>query len=222
MAGSVGKGAAGLFMKGTNMEYKLSPNPIFWSHQGEAHLRGFGMVFLRLAGCSVGCADCDTDYSCGERVETGELVRRVVAAFPKCRDKWVWLTGGEPADQNLRPLIGALSKAGLSVAVATSGKHRIIPPVAWISVSYHGGYPLSQAYGNEIKLVPGLNGIDPWQFLEEYPDDQTDFFYRYVQPMWDNEKGCEDAESLKACIAFVKDNPNWSLSRQDHKVWGLK
>lgn len=44
------------------MKYPLSLNPIFWTIQGEAHLRGFQMCFVRLAGCSVGCEHCDTDY----------------------------------------------------------------------------------------------------------------------------------------------------------------
>ena len=43
-------------------QYPLAPLPIYWTINGEAHLRGFQMAFLRLAGCSVGCPNCDTDY----------------------------------------------------------------------------------------------------------------------------------------------------------------
>lgn len=199
--------------------YPLSPHPIFWSYQGEAHLRGFGMVFLRLAGCSVGCAECDTDYRVAE-IDTAEsIAARVLAAFPRVRDRWVWITGGEPCDHDLKPLLKQLSLIGVSTCVATSGKHRHIPPCDWLSVSYHGGYPLKQAYGSEIKIVPGLNGLDPWKFIKDYPDDQTDFMYRYVQPLCIDGAECE--KSKQTCLDFVKDNPNWSLSRQDHKFWGL-
>lgn len=200
--------------------YSLAPNGVFWSIQGEAHLRGFPMAFLRLAGCSVGCPGCDTDYSVAEKLTAIDVVDAVLNVFPKhCRDRWVWITGGEPYDRPMRPLIVELRKKGVSIAVATSGKHRAIEAVDWLSVSYHGGYPLMQKYGHEIKLIDGLNGLDPWEHLEEYPDDMTDFWYRYVQPL--TVDGVEDADSLQRCIKFVHEHPNWALSRQDHVVWGL-
>ena len=200
--------------------YSLAPNGVFWSIQGEAHLRGFPMAFLRLAGCSVGCPRCDTDYTVAEKYHAEDLVEMVVDVFPeRYRDRWVWITGGEPYDRPMRPLIVELRKKGISIAVATSGKHRAIESVDWLSVSYHGGYPLAQKYGHEIKLIDGLNGLDPWEYLEEYPDDQTDFWYRYVQPI--TVDGVEDRDSLRRCIEFVQDNPNWALSRQDHVHWGM-
>ena len=199
------------------MRYGIAPKGIFWSLQGEAHLRGFQMAFLRLAGCSVGCELCDTDYSLHERLTTAEIVERLREVMPTNRDGWVWITGGEPADRDLRPLLGAIKAEGWSTAVATSGKHRVVPPVDWLSVSYHGGYPLAQRYGSEIKLVDGLNGLDFDEFLSEHPDAQTDFMYRYVQPLWRD--GGEDPASLARCLAWLEKHPNWSLSRQDHKHW---
>lgn len=199
------------------MKYGIAPDGIFWSLQGEAHLRGFQMAFLRLAGCSVGCALCDTDYSVHERLTPAEIVERLRAVMPVHRDQWVWITGGEPADYNLRPLLGALRREGFSTAVATSGNKRLIPPVDWLSVSYHGGYPLAQKYGSELKLVDQLGGLDFDEFLTRYPDDQTDFMYRYVQPLWRN--GREDSESLRRCLCWLERHPSWSLSRQDHKHW---
>ncbi len=32
------------------MNYAIAPDGIFWSIQGEGHLQGFQMAFLRLAG----------------------------------------------------------------------------------------------------------------------------------------------------------------------------
>ncbi len=201
--------------------YNIAPNGVFWSIQGEAHLRGFQMAFLRLAGCSVGCPRCDTDYSVYSKHNAEELADMVIDVFPEgYRDRWVWITGGEPYDRPMRPLIAEFRKRGLSIAVATSGKHRAIESVDWLSVSYHGGYPLAQKYGHEIKLIDGLNGLDLWKFLEDYPDDQTDFWYRYVQPLSAN--GVEDRGSLERCLEFVSEHPNWALSRQDHVYWGLQ
>ena len=199
--------------------YGIAPDGIFWSLQGEAHLRGFQMAFVRLAGCSVGCPQCDTDYSLHERLTVDAIVARVREVTPASRDQWVWITGGEPADRNLLPLLTGLKRAGFSTAIATSGKHRVIPPCDWLSVSYHGGYPLLQKYGNEIKLVDGLNGMDFDDFLSQYPDEHTDFLYRYVQPLWRD--GAEDASSLRRCLEWLRSHPNWSLSRQDHKHWTM-
>lgn len=198
--------------------YAISPNGVFFSVQGEGHLRGFQMAFCRLSGCSVGCPMCDTDYSVSERLEAHELGARVEEAMPPgFRDRWVWITGGEPYDRDIDPLIAEFRSRGMSVAVATSGKHRAIRDVDWLSVSYHGGYPLLQRYGHEMKFVDGLNGLDLEEALAAYPDDETDFFYRYVQPL--SVGGAEDPESLKRCLRFVEAHPNWSLSRQDHIYW---
>jgi 7-carboxy-7-deazaguanine synthase len=202
--------------------YPLSPNPIFWSLQGEGHLRGFQMAFVRLAGCSVGCAQCDTDYRVDSRATADEIVERVIDAMPVGdRDAWVWITGGEPADHDLRPLLRVLKERGFSTAVATSGSKRLIPPVDWLSVSPHGvdRAKFQQRYGSELKIVDGLNGLDLEQWVAQNPDDTNDFMYRYVQPLWKDD--AEDAASLDRCMAFLKRRPRWALSRQDHKHWGV-
>lgn len=200
--------------------YPLASTP-FWTLNGEGHLRGFQMLFLRLAGCSVGCPNCDTDYKPRFRHSVSDVVSMCLAATPTSRDKWVWITGGEPTDHDLRPLIGSLSAAGFSCAVATAGHKRFIPPVAWLSVSPHDPDKWVQLYGNEVKIVPGLNGFGIDDFIKAHPDDQTDFMYRYVQPLWDTKNNEEDRNSLKDCLAWLKHHPNWSLSRQDHKWWGV-
>lgn len=199
----------------TLKQYPLSPNPIFWSLQGEGHLRGFQMAFLRLAGCSVGCPGCDTNYKVTTRATTDEIVMQLVTVTPESsRDRWVWITGGEPTDHELGPLLSALRRAGYSIALATSGVRRFIPPVDWLSVSPHD-LNTRQLYGSEVKLVMGLNGLDPNEWLAEHPDAETDFMYRYVQPL--SVDGIET--NLAECLEFIDANPNWSLSRQDHVYW---
>jgi len=200
--------------------YALAPNGVFWTIQGEGHLRGFQMAFVRLAGCSVGCEHCDTDYSRDRTLSADEIASECDAVTPPTsRDRWVWITGGEPTDQDLRPLLGALRKRRFSIALATSGHRRFIPPVDWLSVSPHDPGKWAQLYGNEIKLVPGLHGFSIGDFLRAHPDSETDFLYRYVQPLWLD--GAESPQSLAACKAFLAGEPNWALSRQDHKHWSV-
>lgn len=202
------------------MRYPLAPNPIFWTLQGEGHLRGFQMAFVRLAGCSVGCAQCDTDYRVDSHATDVEIAERIAAVRPTGdRDAWVWITGGEPTDHDLKPLLGVLKARGYSTALATSGVRRFVPPVDWLSVSPHSIAPREflQRYGSEIKIVDGLKGLSLDDWCAAWPDDQTDFFYRYVEPMSVN--GVESPESLIRCLAFLKTHPRWALSRQDHHHW---
>lgn len=201
--------------------YPLAPNPVWWSLQGEGHLRGFQMAFVRLAGCSVGCEQCDTDYSVASRASAADIVDMVRAVCPAGdRDWWVWITGGEPTDRDLRPLIRELKSSGFSVCVASSGSSRLIHPVDWLSISPHSADPakFQQRYGNEIKLVDGLHGLSLDEWHAAWPDDRTDFLYRYVQPVWVD--GHEDPASVERCKEFLRRNPRWAMSRQDHKHWG--
>jgi organic radical activating enzyme len=99
--------------------YPLAPNPIYRSFQGEGHMIGVPMVFVRLAGCSVGCPLCDTDYKKQVTMSADEIARYVRAIGPEIG--WVWITGGEPTDHDLTPLVAAIRRSGYRLALATSG-----------------------------------------------------------------------------------------------------
>jgi 7-carboxy-7-deazaguanine synthase len=202
------------------MRYPLAANPVFWTIQGEGHLRGMQMCFVRLAGCSVGCPACDTDYRKREIVTEEEIVARVVAVTPpNVHEPWVWITGGEPTDHNLLPLIEALRARGYAIALATSGHRVVEAQVDWLSVSPHDPQRWVQLSGNEVKIVPALNGFTIDDFRRAHPDAETHFTYRYVQPLSIGKH--EDAESLRTCLEFVRAHPNWRLSRQDHHYWNV-
>ena len=201
---------------GGDVNYAIAPQGIFFSLQGEGRLRGSQMAFCRLAGCSVGCSSCDTDYSVAERMSAEAVAHAVGRIMPAgLRDPWVWLTGGEPYDRDLTPLFRAFRARGLLIAVATSGVHHA-QSVDWLSVSPHG-LDIAQRYGDEIKLVDGLNGLDLHTWLEANPDSSTDFQHRYVQPL--SRDGDEGHSSLARCLEFLRGHPNWALSRQDHIHW---
>ncbi len=199
----------------------LAKDGVWWSIQGEGHLSGKGMTFVRFAGCSVGCAHCDTDYGVNSRQTVESLVYEVISETPRTvTDRWVWLTGGEPADQPLlNSVVRELQARGFSVALATSGSKRIIAPVHWLSVSPHSP-DLVQLYGNEVKVVPGLNGYG----IEELCNaaDRGDWWERFVMPLWNDAEGREDGTSLRECVAWVKHNPNWGITRQNHKWLGFR
>lgn len=197
------------------MNYPLASQAVFRTIQGEGALLGVPMTFVRLAGCSVGCAHCDTDYKVSRRMELRELVREVCGLT--AIGGWVWLTGGEPTDHDIAPLVDALSGAGLKVALATSG-HRPLPsrffgPVSWLSVSPHDPMKWVQKLGDELKVVPGLNG----EFrIRDFARDGGRFTHRFVQP-------CDGKpETVQECVEWVEAHPNWRMTVQSHKLWRLQ
>ncbi len=101
----------------------------FFSIQGEGPTAGAPAVFIRLQGCSVGCAWCDTKYSWdaagGRPANVAGLVDEALAH--PCRR--VVVTGGEPLESTLfDSLVSALVNKGFAVEVETSGVCQ--PPAA--------------------------------------------------------------------------------------------
>ncbi|HNR35627.1 MAG TPA: radical SAM protein [Candidatus Hydrogenedentes bacterium] len=93
---------------------------LFRSIQGESTWAGLPCAFIRLAGCNLRCAYCDTAYAYGpgRRMELDEIVRQcAVLACPL-----VEITGGEPLLQEATPsLAQRLNDAGHTVLVETNG-----------------------------------------------------------------------------------------------------
>ncbi|HET7620478.1 MAG TPA: 7-carboxy-7-deazaguanine synthase QueE [Gemmatimonadaceae bacterium] len=131
------------------MSVTFRVNDIYATIQGEGNMVGTPMILLRLHGCSVGCTFCDTketwatgDAALPWRRATLEEARgsnefwaeldedSLVRAVCDERDgkapgvEWVLLTGGEPAEQPIQPLVRALHRAGFRVALETSGTAR--------------------------------------------------------------------------------------------------
>ena len=84
----------------------LSVQEIFYTIQGEGPQSGCRAVFIRLAGCNLACAFCDTEFESGmsNRLSIPEIIDQVA----KHPHELVVLTGGEPMRQNVEPLIIAL------------------------------------------------------------------------------------------------------------------
>lgn len=94
---------------------------IFYSLQGEGTRAGCAAVFVRLTGCNLRCAYCDTQYAwSGGTVYPIDDVLAEIKKHP-ARDH-VCLTGGEPLFQdNAARLIDKLVLCGEQVRVETNG-----------------------------------------------------------------------------------------------------
>lgn len=201
--------------------YPIAPAGIFPTLQGEGALLGLPMVFVRLAGCSVGCPECDTDYRVAERLPLSALLDRV-HRITWGAVEWAWVTGGEPTDHDLGPLFLGLRGLGLRVALATAGTRPVSCGLVaggpdFLSVSPHDASKWVQRRGDQLNLVPGLNGLslrDP-AVLDALQSCERVFSHRYVTP------ACGDAKSLEECQWWVRCRRGWKLGVQAHKGWGV-
>lgn len=174
---------------------------------------GVPMVFIRLAGCSVACGGCDTDYS-KDSIWSLPAIDAAVKEFRgSCH--WVWVTGGEPADHDLWPLLEVARLNG-NVALVTSGRKSLGAGgrlVDFLCVSPHGKpEQLALTRGSQVNLVPGLGGtrLRDWERF-----DFSGFGHKFVTPLDGR------PESLADCLAWVSSHDGWRLGIQAHKHWGV-
>jgi 7-cyano-7-deazaguanosine (preQ0) biosynthesis protein QueE len=97
--------------------------------QGEGPSAGQRAVFVRLSGCNLDCAWCDTPYTWDwsrfdQAAESREMDAGEISDWVLARDAdLVVVTGGEPLVQSRRllPLITALTTGGRRVEIETNG-----------------------------------------------------------------------------------------------------
>lgn len=102
---------------------KFSVVEIFQSINGEGKKAGELAVFVRMKGCNLCCAYCDTawanemDAKC-EELTTEQIIERISAE----KVKNVTLTGGEPLLQKgMETLLKAIVEAGYCLEIETNG-----------------------------------------------------------------------------------------------------
>lgn len=98
----------------------LQVNEIFYSIQGESSYAGRPCAFIRMTGCNLRCAYCDTQYAYedGTWLEIPDILQKV--SLFDCR--LVEITGGEPLLQEQTPaLIETLLNQNFTVLLETNG-----------------------------------------------------------------------------------------------------
>ncbi len=122
------------------MQYPI--NEMFQTLQGEG-FTGVPAIFIRLQGCPVCCAWCDTKHT-WDKLSDREVSLFSILAKTKESDKWgaassedllavinrqgytarhVVITGGEPCIHDLMPLTDLLEKSGFSCQIEISVTH---------------------------------------------------------------------------------------------------
>jgi 7-carboxy-7-deazaguanine synthase len=98
----------------------LKVNEIFCSIQGESSHAGIPCVFVRLTGCNLRCAGCDSTFAYEEGTDMD--VAQVLERVEKWDLKTVEITGGEPLlQQDVYGLMASLLDKGFRVLLETNG-----------------------------------------------------------------------------------------------------
>jgi len=107
---------------------------LYKSVQGESSFAGLPCIFVRLAGCNLRCAWCDSEYTFtgGKPFGEDEVVAQIEALAP-CR--LVEFTGGEPMLQarELLPLMERMLARNYTLMIETSGER----PLAEVPRAVH-------------------------------------------------------------------------------------
>lgn len=96
---------------------------LYKSVQGESSFAGLPCIFVRLAGCNLRCAWCDSEYTfTGGRPFANEQIIADIEALAPCT--LVEFTGGEPMLQarDLLPLMDDLLTRHYTLMIETSGE----------------------------------------------------------------------------------------------------
>lgn len=185
---------------------------VFYSVQGEGTWTGTPAVFVRLAGCNLSCAFCDTDYALKFFASPGELVDRVRAEGGAC--PMVIVTGGEPfAQRETRALIDALRADGRRVHVESNGTIPTdLPDDVWLTVSPKERLaPEMARRANEAKLI--VDGRVPDEWVGAFPA---------TTPLFLQPEGNKASNVALAVDAAKRDPRRLRLSLQTHKFIGVR
>ena len=135
-------------------------NETFLSWQGEGVHLGRKAFFIRLQGCPVKCAWCDSASTWHPQYvpkQVRKATAEELAAEAKAADpQFVVITGGEPCVHDLGPLLAALQAVGLPAHLETCGAYPIAPGFAWVTLSPKWAkLPLAESLhrADEVKII---------------------------------------------------------------------
>ena len=148
---------------------------LYKSVQGESSFTGLPCIFVRLAGCNLRCAWCDSVYtfSGGMPFSADEIVTQIEGLQP-C--KLIEFTGGEPMLQTreLLPLMQRLLEAGYTLMMETSGER----PLADVPKAVHKRVdvkcPGAGAAANSFRME-NLDALTPNDEVKFVLSDRADY-----------------------------------------------
>jgi organic radical activating enzyme len=185
----------------------------FYTIQGEGYHTGKAAYFIRIGGCDVGCAWCDTKFSWNpdlHPVVRAESIVENVLGHPASS---VVVTGGEPLMVNLDYLTGLLKEKGIETFLETSGAYPLSGTWDWICFSPKQNMPPEGKIfreAHELKVIIAREADLEWAL--ENASKVSPECKLYLQPEWSQRELI-----LPRIIEFAKNQPRWMISLQSHK-----
>ena len=190
---------------------------MFTSVQFEGGRCGTLNHFLRLAGCNLKCAFCDTQMDQFEWMTPGEIRAKLDAMEDTMStSRRLVITGGEPMVHDLTPLFTALG-SGYYIAMESNGTRiqalldkqpESLKRLSWLTISPKKphSFTLLRIWASEVKYI--------------IPDHESfiDLLHPrvFIQPEFNN------PESVQRCVHLLSQYPQIRLSVQTHKYIGLR
>jgi len=205
--------------------HTLKISEIFASVQGEGLRQGEATLFVRLTGCNLKCAFCDTKYAWkgGEDLDIEQILNRLEQENKRLPADWVCLTGGEPLMQDVGALSGRLKERGKKIQVETNATLYQDLSVDWYTLS-----PKPPAYffqpeyrekAREVKLVVSkeLTYEVVLRLRNKFPQKTPILLQPESNLKWSREKGMTLLEGSQ-----TKGLENIRISVQLHKIYEIK
>jgi 7-carboxy-7-deazaguanine synthase len=206
----------------------LDVQEIFATFQGEGIFTGFPSVFIRLGGCNLACAFCDTEFDSYKNLSLKKVLektKKLAEKNGKRTHNLVVITGGEPLRQNIIPFCRELLKENFQVQIETNGTlFQNLPNQVNIICSPKN--PTGKYYPIRPDLLPKISAFKflisahnkNYNFVPEVGQSQYQTPV-YLQPIDEyDEKKNENNRQLTLKIAQKN---GCRLSLQTHKFWGI-
>jgi len=205
-----------------SIQDRITISEIFKSVQGEGFWVGSPSVFIRVTGCNLDCAWCDTAYAKqgGESLSISSILAKV-NSFGIGEN--IVITGGEPTAVEerlmLKLVVGLKSLRPMRIQVETNGYIR--PPwlkfVDWVTVSpKRGFYTSHNPYASEIKLVYDGHAKTELEEFEKEAIEEKMYDRLFLQPK------SNDVKEIDKCLEIVKERKLWRLSLQTHRLLKIR
>jgi len=208
-------------MKNNPSDIVLNVVEIFRSIQGEGANAGKAATFIRLAGCNMNCWYCDTDWKQSKKMKVLEVLeelKQFSSADNHSNNLLVW-TGGEPTLELTDEILELFQN--YYNCIETNGTNPVPDKIDYISCSpkvspevLRKNFKRVNEFRYPIEAGDILPDISELPFADNY----------FISPIFLGEEKKRFQlidENIAYSINYIKNNPQWRLSLQLHKLLNI-